>query len=71
MVANAERLRALEAENDAIRPTNSELRALIDSVVPDSEDTERPNPISNIEQEVDRTAPITPTGPVDANPNVR
>ena len=72
MAANAERLQALEAENAAIRATNDELRAMINGVVLDSEEMEYPNPVPNVEQEVNRTASVAPTGPVipDVNPNV-
>ncbi|KAK4857821.1 hypothetical protein QYF36_006812 [Acer negundo] len=55
MTTNAAKLQALEAENAAIRVTNEELRALVDSVIPDSETTRRPVPILNNEQE--RTLP--------------
>ena len=72
MTVNAERLRALEAENIAIQATNDEPRALIDGVIPDNETTECPNPIPNGEQEVNKTALVAPTGPVIpyVNPNV-
>ena len=45
---------------------------MIDDVVPDSEDIERPIPVPNVEQEVDRASPVTLTGPgiQDTNPNV-
>ena len=70
--ANAEKLRALEAENAAIRATNEELRAMVDGVVPDSEDVGHAVPVPNAEQEVDRRGRDAPTGPSvpDVNPNV-
>ena len=70
--ANAEKLRALEAENAAIRATNEELRAMVDGVVPDSEDMGNPVPVLNAEQEVDRRGRDAPTAPgiPDVNPNV-
>ena len=70
--ANAEKLRALEAENAAIRAANEELRAMVDGVVPDSEDVGHPIPVLNVEQEVDRRGRDAPTGLgiPDVNPHV-
>ena len=57
MTASAEKLQALEAENEKIRAANEELRALVDGVVPDSATSERPALVPNNEPVVDRTAP--------------
>ena len=47
MTASAEKLQALEAENEKIRAANEELRALVDGVVPDSAISERPALVPN------------------------
>jgi len=60
MIAHTEKLRALEAENVAIRTINDELRALIDGV-PNNIAPGLPIPTPNDEQAVDMIAPDAPT----------
>ena len=70
MIANAEKLQALEVENAMIRATNEELRALVDGVAHDSATSERPVLAPNDKRVVDRTAPRAPGNPIrpDINP---